>query len=343
MHNRFNLTPKVAKHIREWNRTNTPYEVSSASADLPAAAASVDPSETAETPSASALVSQENQPSPETTPETDASAPTDAAAAASLATSSPSTLPPVPSNLAPLAEVNTARYTVTRTDVGRVRSNNQDTVINEAGLIGVADGMGGHNGGEVASSSARRHMAQALSGQKPSTVTLSDAILRANLEIFEQATRDRSLDGMGTTLTILWPAGSEILIGHVGDSRAYLYRDSKLTRQTTDHSMVAEMVRSGLLTEEQAAVHPMRNYITRAVGTEVTVEPEILRVPRRAGDRWLVCSDGLHGLVSDSRLAEILAEPDADRAADLLLQEALENGGRDNISLTLFTDGEVTA
>ncbi len=342
MHNRFNLTPKVAKHIREWDRTNTPYEVSSAGADQAATVASTDSAEPAETPSASALVSQENQPSPETTPETAASAPTDAAAAAS----SPSTLDPVPSRearLAPLAEVNAPRYTVTRTDVGRVRASNQDTVINDAGLIGVADGMGGHNGGEVASSSARRHMVQTLSGQKPSTVALSDAILHANLEIFEQATRDRSLDGMGTTLTVLWPAETEILIGHVGDSRAYLYRDSKLTRQTTDHSMVAEMVRSGLLTEEQAAVHPMRNYITRAVGTEVTIEPEILHVSRCPGDRWLVCSDGLHGLVSDSRLAEILAEPDAERAADLLLQEALENGGRDNISLTLFTDGEVTA
>ena len=327
MHNRFKLTPKVADHIRDWEKTNTPYESPSASAE------SSGPAETPSTPVEAA----------------DPSAVQSVIASEATATmDTPAADAPVPAEPAALAEDSTRPLAlgprpsiVTRTDVGRVRASNQDTVINDAGLIGVADGMGGHNGGEVASATARRDLVQTLAGVSPSPVALSDAILHANLEIFEQATRDRSLDGMGTTLTVLWPAGDEMLIGHVGDSRAYLYRDATLSRQTTDHSMVAEMVRSGILTEEQAAVHPMRNYITRAVGTDVTVEPEILRVPRHPGDRWLVCSDGLHGLVPDSRIAEILAEPDADRAADLLLQEALENGGRDNISLTLVTEGEV--
>lgn len=329
MHNRFKLTPKVADHIRDWEKNNVPYEATTDTAESSGPAETPSAPVEAADPSAVQSVIASEAPATTDTPAADAPAPAEPAALAEDSTR-PLALGPRPS-----ASI------VTRTDVGRVRASNQDTVINDAGLIGVADGMGGHNGGEVASATVRRDLVQSLSGAKPSAVTLSDAILHANLEIFEQATRDRSLDGMGTTLTVLWPAGEEMLIGHVGDSRAYLYRDGTLSRQTTDHSMVAEMVRSGILTEEQAAVHPMRNYITRAVGTDVTVEPEILRVKRQAGDRWLVCSDGLHGLVPDSRMTEILAEPDADRAADLLLQEALENGGRDNISLALFTEGEV--
>ena len=232
--------------------------------------------------------------------------------------------------------------TVTRTDVGRVRNNNQDTVINQDGIFGVADGMGGHNGGEIASAGARRELLKALRGKEPDLQALEQAITTANLILFEQSSSDSSLDGMGTTLTVLWPAGEDMLIGHVGDSRAYLYRDGKLEQQTTDHSMVAEMVRDGLLTEEQAAVHPMRNYITRAVGTEVTIEAQMLSVKRQPGDRWLVCSDGLHGLVSAERIRELIALEDINEAADLLLQEALENGGRDNVSLVIFRDEEVT-
>lgn len=233
--------------------------------------------------------------------------------------------------------------TVTRTDVGRVRNNNQDTVINDGGIFGVADGMGGHNGGEIASAGARRELLKALNGKEPDLKTLEEAINAANLILFDQSSSDSSLDGMGTTLTVLWPEGENMLIGHVGDSRAYLYRDGKLEQQTTDHSMVAEMVRDGLLTEEQAATHPMRNYITRAVGTELTVEAQMLSVKRQTGDRWLVCSDGLHGLVSAERMQELMGLEDINEAADLLLQEALENGGRDNISLVIYPDGEVTA
>lgn len=246
-------------------------------------------------------------------------------------------------NEEPAAELNPVNgKTVTRTDVGRVRSNNQDTVINDGGILGVADGMGGHNGGEIASAGARAELLKALKGKTPDLKTLEQAITTANIVLFEQASGDSSLDGMGTTLTVLWPAEEEMLIGHVGDSRAYLYRDGKLEQQTTDHSMVAEMVRDGLLTEEQAATHPMRNYITRAVGTEVTIEAQMLSVKRQAGDRWLVCSDGLHGLVSAERMQELMGLEDVNEAADILLQEALENGGRDNVSLVIFTDEEVS-
>lgn len=145
---------------------------------------------------------------------------------------------------------------------------------------------------------------------------------------------------MGTTLTVLWAGKEDMLIGHVGDSRAYRLRDGEWAQMTSDHSMVAEMVREGLLTPEQAACHPMRNVITRAVGTEAGIEADILTEKRRRGDVWLVCSDGLHGMVGDEKLAELLRRNDPEKAADLMLQAALEAGGRDNISLVILVDGE---
>lgn len=225
-----------------------------------------------------------------------------------------------------------------RTDVGRVRANNQDAVICSGTLMGVADGMGGHNGGEIASAGAREGLIEALKDQEPGTLALSNAVRKVNLKLFEQQSADDSLDGMGTTLTVLWVADTEVHIGHVGDSRAYLLRDGELRRMTSDHSMVAEMVRKGLLTEEQAACHPMRNYITRAVGTEVTIEVDTDTVERKTGDRWLVCSDGLHGLISEEKIKAYMQEDDLEKAVDQMLQEALNNGGRDNISLILLLD-----
>ena len=143
---------------------------------------------------------------------------------------------------------------------------------------------------------------------------------------------------MGTTLTVLWPTENEMLIGQVGDSRAYLLRDNVLTQITNDHSMVADMVRKGVLTEEQAACHPMRNYITRAVGTEANIEIDLYTHNRRRGDRWLICSDGLHGMISTEELISFMADEDLEKAADSLLQAALSNGGKDNISLVLIQD-----
>lgn len=234
--------------------------------------------------------------------------------------------------------VMTGTHVTWRTDVGRVRANNQDAVICAGNLLGVADGMGGHNGGEIASAGARDGLIKSLEGKAPSVTVLSDAVKEVNLCLFDKQNENRDLEGMGTTLTVLWVDEKQIHLGHVGDSRAYLLREGILRRMTADHSMVAEMVRKGLLTEEQAAHHPMRNYITRAVGTELTVNVDTDTVERQKGDRWLVCSDGLHGLVSEPRLKELMEEADPERAADLLLQEALNNGGRDNISLVLFSD-----
>lgn len=227
-----------------------------------------------------------------------------------------------------------------RTDIGLIRRNNQDAVILGSGLIGIADGMGGHNGGETASAGARDGLIRALAEKEPARETLEAAVQEVNLALWNQQEQDDTLSGMGTTLSVLWPAGEMMLIAHVGDSRVYLLRDGQLRQVTKDHSMVADMVRRGLLTEEQAAVHPMRNYITRAVGTEPTVQVDILGMERQKGDRWLVCSDGLHGLVSREKLQQLMAEADMEEAADQMVREALDQGGRDNISLVLACEAE---
>ena len=225
-----------------------------------------------------------------------------------------------------------------RTDVGRIRKNNQDSVILGNRLFGVADGMGGHNGGEIASAGLRDGLLRETEGKEPSAELLEGAIKKVNYEIWEQQEKDASLTGMGTTLTILWPTAKEMIIGQVGDSRAYLIRDNQMKQVTSDHSMVADMVRRGVLTEEQAACHPMRNYITRAVGTDDTIEVDILSIPRMNGDRWIVCSDGLYGQISKQELEETAKTADLEEAAGKLLVLALEHGGKDNISFIIMDD-----
>lgn len=225
-----------------------------------------------------------------------------------------------------------------RTDVGRVRKSNQDAVILGNGMAGVADGMGGHNGGEIASGGLRDGMLRETKGREPDRQTLEEAVKKMNLELWEQQEHDAALTGMGTTLTLLWPTEREILIAQIGDSRAYLLRGGEMRQVTADHSLVGDMVRRGVLTEEQAACHPMRNYITRAVGTEDTIEVDLYSEGREKGDRWLVCSDGLYGMMSRSQLQELASLESEEEAADRLLQTALDNGGKDNITLILMTD-----
>ena len=225
-----------------------------------------------------------------------------------------------------------------RTDVGRIRKNNQDSVILGNRLFGVADGMGGHNGGEIASAGLRDGLLRETEGKEPSAELLEEAVKKVNYEIWEQQEKDASLTGMGTTLTVLWPTAEEMIIGQVGDSRAYLIRDNQMKQVTSDHSMVADMVRRGVLTEEQAACHPMRNYITRAVGTDDTIEVDILSIPRMNGDRWIVCSDGLYGQISKQELEETAKTAELEEAAGKLLVLALEHGGKDNISFIILDD-----
>jgi len=227
---------------------------------------------------------------------------------------------------------------VSRTDIGRVRKTNQDALVIGKGLAGVADGMGGYNGGEIASGETRDGLLREMSGQTPDRELLGRIVQKINLEIWDRQEKDASLTGMGTTLTLLWPTDREVLIAQVGDSRAYLLREGEMRQVTNDHSLVGDMVRRGVLTEEQAACHPMRNYITRAIGTDDTIEVDLYSEPRKTGDRWLVCSDGLYGQMTRSVLQDLLSLPNTEEAADRLLQTALDNGGKDNISLIILTD-----
>lgn len=240
----------------------------------------------------------------------------------------------------PLEATEGKTLTLSRTNIGKVRTSNQDAVIDSWPLLGVADGMGGHQGGEVASAATRDLLTQQLKGKTPEAALLRNAITAVNRRLFIRQQEEKELSGMGTTLTVMWVGKESILIGHVGDSRAYRLRDGALEQMTADHSMVAEMVREGVLTPEQAACHPMRNVITRAVGTEEGIDADILTEERKKGDVWLICSDGLHGMVSKEQMTEILHVNPPEAAADLLVEAALEAGGRDNISLTIFVDGE---
>ena len=232
-----------------------------------------------------------------------------------------------------------------RTDVGKVRANNQDAPIvsEKLRLYGVADGMGGHKGGEVASTSARDNLLRELEGKTPSVAALSGAIEEINRQIYHQQEHDDALTGMGTTLSVLWMSDNFVYIGHVGDSRVYLLRDGEFKQMTLDHSLVEQLVREGVLTEEEAQNHPMRNIITRAIGTDESVEVDVVVEERRKGDLWLACSDGLHGLVDDRQMRDALRQYAPEKAADVLLKAALDAGGRDNVTLVIVHDGEEPA
>ena len=231
------------------------------------------------------------------------------------------------------------------TDVGKVRANNQDAPIvsEKLRLYGVADGMGGHKGGEVASTSARDDLLRELEGKTPSVAALSGAIEEVNRQIYHQQEHDDALTGMGTTLSVLWMSDNFVYIGHVGDSRVYLLRDGEFRQMTLDHSLVEQLVREGVLTEEEAQNHPMRNIITRAIGTDESVEVDVVVEERRKGDLWLACSDGLHGLVDDRQMRDALRQYAPEKAADVLLKAALDAGGRDNVTLVIVHDGEEPA
>ena len=169
---------------------------------------------------------------------------------------------------------------------------------------------------------------------------LKTAVEAVNRRLYLRQREEAELSGMGTTLTVLWAGEREIYLAHVGDSRAYLLREGAFTQVTRDHSLVQELVDQGVLTQEQAAHHPMRNVITRAVGTDETVEVDMITRERCKGDMWLLCSDGLSGMVSDEEMAGILRECAPEAAADRLLQAALDHGGRDNISFVILKDQE---
>jgi serine/threonine protein phosphatase PrpC len=224
----------------------------------------------------------------------------------------------------------------TATDVGKVRDHNEDgyLVDGDLRLVAVADGMGGHRGGEVASATALSVMHEVFTEGRD----LQAAVVAANEAVFERSTEDDDVRGMGTTMTagVLAEDGETLVIAHVGDSRAYLYRDGELSRVTTDHSLVEELIRAGELTEEEALRDSRRSMITRAVGLEPDVEVDLYPVALQLGDRLVLCSDGLTDMVTDDGIAAaVAAESDPEKAALRLIDEANDAGGVDNITAVL--------
>ena len=200
-----------------------------------------------------------------------------------------------------------AAETTCKTDTGRQRRDNEDSAFARAPVFVVADGMGGAQAGEVASRIAIEAFEQGLPDDGSAEERLATRVREANHQIYERSRADRGRAGMGTTLTAAYVDDAHVAIAHVGDSRAYLFRDGTLQRLTQDHSLVDELVRRGKLTEEQAAEHPQRSIITRALGPEPDVEVDTWTYPARAGDVMLLCSDGLTSMISEERVREILA------------------------------------
>lgn len=225
------------------------------------------------------------------------------------------------------------------TDVGRVRSSNEDWKLENETLFAVADGLGGHVGGEIASRTAVEVLKEAFFQRGSSTASLTQAVREANHAVFERSRTEPALRGMGTTLTVLALVDEEddqLAVAHVGDSRAYLFRAGQLTQLTEDHSLVEEMIRSGELRSEDAALHPHRHVVTRALGIEPEVDADVRHLSPRAGDRVLLCSDGLINEVEEAEIAAALARtPDPAQTATELVSEARAHGGNDNITVVI--------
>jgi protein phosphatase len=225
-----------------------------------------------------------------------------------------------------------------RSDVGRQRQANEDSMLARAPLFVVADGMGGAQAGEVASMTAIQAFSGGLPAGSPEEA-LESSIGTANRTIHDQAQSDPSLSGMGTTITVaaVDSQREEVVVGHVGDSRAYRLRDGILQRLTRDHSLVEEMRRRGQITEEQAEDHPQRSIITRALGPEPEVQVDIRSVPAEPGDIFMLCSDGLTTMLTDERIRFLIEDATSlDAATRALVDEANIAGGRDNITVILF-------
>lgn len=221
------------------------------------------------------------------------------------------------------------------TDVGRTRTANEDSFLRDdkGRVFAVADGMGGHRAGDVASATALETFEHELDDG----ATLVDAIVAANAEVFAKAQANPEMRGMGTTVTAVQLDDEKALVGHVGDSRAYLLRDGELTQVTEDHSLVEELVREGRLTPEEAAVHPQRSIITRALGVDEAVEVDTYEIDLRPDDRIVVCSDGLTSMMRDEEIAGVLrAHTNPEEAAEKLVLAANRAGGEDNITVLVI-------
>jgi protein phosphatase len=249
-----------------------------------------------------------------------------------------------------MINLKTALEIATATHSGMVRSHNEDSIAADAavGLAVLADGMGGYNAGEVASGMAveliTAEMKKQLSAKKPADLDeesarqlIEEHAGRANAAIFQSAQSQPQYSGMGTTLVVALWHDNRISVGHVGDSRLYRLRDGKLSQVTRDHSLLQEQIDSGMITKAQARHSQNKNLVTRAVGIDPEVDTEVHTYPVLAGDIYLMCSDGLNDMVTDEDIELTLASLAANLplAAQQLVQQACDNGGRDNVSVIL--------
>ena len=228
------------------------------------------------------------------------------------------------------------------TDVGRRRENNQDQLLvdEQRDVYAIADGMGGHAAGEVASDIAIQALAETIDNTSEAEANqfLVEAFQEGNRRICESVLARGEWRGMGTTIVALVRRDDKVIIGHVGDSRSYVLRNGALVQLTDDHSWVAEQVRMGLLTNEEAHKHPMRNIVTRAMGNRLELEVDVLEQPIQPGDVFLLCSDGLNSMIGDEQIGEILSghRDDPVQACRALIDAANEHGGDDNITVIVL-------
>jgi protein phosphatase len=228
------------------------------------------------------------------------------------------------------------------TDTGKKRRRNEDTYVVEPPLFAIADGMGGAQAGELASSLAagavREDEGAAGSGER----RVAEVIQEANRRVYERSSQDAAASGMGTTMTVALVGDRNVAFGHVGDSRAYLIRDGKLEQLTEDHSLVAELVRSGKLSPEEAGTHPQRSVITRALGTDPDVDADTFSIETVPGDLFMLCSDGLTSMVEDDVILRCIEKnrDNLQTTAKALIRAANKGGGEDNITVVFFEIGE---
>lgn len=228
------------------------------------------------------------------------------------------------------------------TDVGMRRHNNEDSyIVNVSGndkIFIVADGMGGHNAGEIASLEACRITESfVLEGKGNIDDVLRDGVVKANRDIYVRSCENEAMKGMGTTIDVCVIDGNKLHIAHVGDSRVYIVNNESIRRVTRDHSIVGMMLEEGSITEEEARVHPQRNYITRAVGSSANIEVDIICEEIHSGEWVLMCTDGLTNMIEREVLHSVIKNSDSvDDAAEELVKRAKENGGDDNITVILF-------
>lgn len=226
------------------------------------------------------------------------------------------------------------------TDRGLVREINEDAYLAEPPLFAVADGLGGHQAGEIASKLAlkiiKNHLQRKITETEILKKELIQGVKKANQAIYQASKKESRFEGMGTTLTLVYYLKPTLFIAHVGDSRAYLFRRGKIFQLTEDHSVVRELIKRGEILEEEALTHPLRGALTQAVGTNSQIHVDLLSLLLKAKDRLLLATDGLTSHLSEKEIAQIVLGKELEEATYLLVEKAKEKGGYDNITVILI-------